>query len=79
MTVQDLDPTHAPRPVRRGFAAMDPQRLREIARAGGRAAHAQGSAHEFSPQEARLAGLKSQSLRTQARAERAAPRQPSGE
>jgi general stress protein YciG len=42
---------------------MDPQRVREIARAGGRAAHAQGSAHEFDSQEARLAGLKSQNLR----------------
>jgi general stress protein YciG len=42
----------------RGFAGMDPQRQREIARAGGKAAHAQGTAHEFTPEEARVAGQK---------------------
>ena len=42
---------------------MEPGRVREIARSGGRAAHAQGVAHEFTPQEARAAGRKSQSLR----------------
>ena len=42
----------------RGFASMDPQRQREIASAGGRAAHAQGVAHEFTPEEARAAGRK---------------------
>ncbi|SFC22063.1 KGG domain-containing protein [Massilia yuzhufengensis] len=40
----------------RGFASMDPQRQREIASAGGRAAHASGNAHEFTPEEARRAG-----------------------
>ena len=40
----------------RGFAAMDPERHREIARMGGRAAHAQGKAHEFTSEEARRAG-----------------------
>lgn len=44
--------------ARRGFASMDPQRQREIARAGGKAAHAKGTAHEFNPQEARVAGSK---------------------
>ena len=42
----------------RGFAAMDAVRQREIASKGGRAAHAQGTAHEFSPDEAREAGRK---------------------
>ena len=42
----------------RGFAGMDPSRQREIARMGGRAAHEKGSAHEFSPEEARQAGRK---------------------
>jgi general stress protein YciG len=42
----------------RGFAAMDPQRQREIAREGGRAAHAKGTAHEFTSEEARAAGKK---------------------
>lgn len=41
---------------RRGFAAMDPDEQREIAREGGRAAHAQGVAHEFTSEEAREAG-----------------------
>ena len=42
----------------RGFASMDPQQQRAIASAGGRAAHAQGTAHEFTPEEARAAGRK---------------------
>lgn len=40
----------------RGFASMDPQRQREIAAEGGRAAHASGNAHEFTSEEARKAG-----------------------
>jgi uncharacterized protein len=43
---------------RRGFAAMDPEKQREIARAGGKAAHQKGRAHEFSSDEAREAGRK---------------------
>jgi general stress protein YciG len=46
------------RTSRRGFASMDPQRQREIASAGGRAAHRQGVAHEWSSDEAREAGRK---------------------
>ena len=42
----------------RGFAAMDAERQREIARKGGRAAHEQGTAHQFSSEEAREAGRK---------------------
>lgn len=42
----------------RGFAGMDPERQREIARKGGRAAHQQGTAHEFTSEEARAAGRK---------------------
>jgi general stress protein YciG len=37
---------------------MDRERQREIARLGGRAAHASGHAHEFDPEEARQAGRK---------------------
>ncbi|TQK11592.1 KGG domain-containing protein [Herbaspirillum sp. SJZ107] len=40
----------------RGFASMDPQKQREIASEGGRAAHASGNAHEFTSEEARRAG-----------------------
>ena len=42
----------------RGFASMDPQKQREIASKGGRAAHMQGTAHEWSSEEAREAGRK---------------------
>jgi general stress protein YciG len=40
----------------RGFAGMDPEKQREIASEGGRAAHASGNAHEFTSEEARRAG-----------------------
>jgi hypothetical protein len=40
----------------RGFASMDPQKQREIASEGGKAAHASGHAHEFNSEEARRAG-----------------------
>ena len=40
-----------------GFAAMSPERRAEIASKGGKAAHAQGKAHEFTTEEARAAGL----------------------
>lgn len=42
----------------RGFAAMDPQRQRQIASEGGKAAHQSGNAHEFNSEEAREAGRK---------------------
>lgn len=42
----------------RGFAAMSPEKQKEIARKGGRAAHEQGVAHEWSSDEARAAGKK---------------------
>src|SRR5688500_18732608 len=43
---------------RRGFASMDAARQREIASKGGRAAHAKGTAHEWTSDEARVAGQK---------------------
>jgi general stress protein YciG len=43
---------------KRGFASMDPQRQREIASEGGRAAHEKGTAHEWTSEEAREAGRK---------------------
>src|SRR5882724_13384090 len=42
----------------RGFASMDDDKQREIARKGGQAAHEKGTAHEFSSEEAREAGRK---------------------
>ncbi|KOE97622.1 general stress protein [Stenotrophomonas maltophilia] len=47
-----------PRSSNRGFASMDQAKQRAIAAKGGRAAHASGNAHEFSPAEARVAGRK---------------------
>jgi general stress protein YciG len=43
---------------RRGFASMDKEKQREIAARGGKAAHAAGTAHEFTSEEAREAGRK---------------------
>ena len=43
---------------KRGFAAMDPEALREISRLGGVAAHKAGKAHKFTSEEARAAGRK---------------------
>ncbi len=44
--------------TKRGFAAMSPERQRQIASQGGRAAHEQGVAHEWNRDEAREAGKK---------------------
>ena len=46
------------RKERRGFASMSPEKQREIASKGGRAAHAKGTAHEWTSDEARVAGRK---------------------
>jgi general stress protein YciG len=42
----------------RGFATMSKEAVAAIASKGGKAAHAQGTAHEFSADEAREAGRK---------------------
>lgn len=52
----------------RGFASMDPARQREIASQGGKAAHAKGTAHEFTSEEARRAGSMSHGNRQSASA-----------
>lgn len=59
---QKQDGTGSKRSLR-GFAAMDPQRQREIASLGGRAAHQSGHAHEFTTEEARAAGKKRHAMR----------------
>jgi general stress protein YciG len=53
-----LNVTVPERKERRGFASMSPERQREIASKGGRAAHEKGTAHEWTPEEARRAGRK---------------------
>ena len=50
----------------RGFASMDQKKQREIASKGGKASHAKGTGHEFSPSEASAAGRKG-GLATQGR------------
>ena len=60
----------------RGFAGMDPQTQRLIASQGGRAAHASGHAHEFTPEEAREAGRKGGEARSQVGRQRAPGRMP---
>jgi general stress protein YciG len=64
---QQLTPDRPPQPVEggegkpkrpRGFAAMDRKLVSEIARKGGKAAHSAGTAHEFTSEEARVAGRK---------------------
>jgi general stress protein YciG len=42
----------------RGFASMDEAKQRAIASKGGKAAHEKGTAHEFTSEEARVAGRK---------------------
>jgi general stress protein YciG len=54
---EPLEAPAAPR-KRRGFAAMDKAKVSELARRGGKAAHAAGTAHEFTTEEAREAGRK---------------------
>lgn len=41
---------------KRGFACMSPEKQREIAAMGGKAAHENKAAHEFTSAEARKAG-----------------------
>ncbi len=59
MLSPNSSPGETEKKIVRGFAAMDPNRQREIASRGGRAAHASGNAHVFSPAEAAAAGRKS--------------------
>ncbi len=46
----------------RGFASMSSEKKREIASKGGKAAHAQGSAHTWTSEEAKAAGRKGGSI-----------------
>ena len=42
---------------KRGFAAMDPEKRRKVARKGGQATHRRGTAHTFTLEEMRKGGL----------------------
>ena len=52
---------------KRGFASMEAEKQRAIASKGGRAAHEKGTAHEFTPEEAREAGRKGGEARSRNR------------
>jgi general stress protein YciG len=55
---KDRTMNNGERKERRGFASMSPEKQREIASKGGRAAHQKGTAHEWTSDEARNAGRK---------------------
>lgn len=42
----------------RGFASMNPDKQRQIASIGGKTAHQKGTAHQWTSEEARMAGQK---------------------
>lgn len=50
--------TDAPVKKPRGFAAMDPELVKAISSKGGKSAHAAGTAHQFTTDEAKAAGRK---------------------
>ena len=64
---------------KRGFASMDAERQKEIASKGGRAAHAKGTAHEWSRDDARNAGRKGGEVVSRDRAHMAAIGREGGE
>ena len=73
MNTEHTEHTEQPK-ARRGFAAMSPQKQREIASKGGRVAHEKGAAHEWNVDEARLAGRKGGTARHSRRKEMIVPR-----
>ena len=64
------------RKERRGFASMSPEKQREIASKGGRAAHEKGTAHEWTADEARAAGRKGGQISRGGRGRLVAPATP---
>lgn len=67
------------KPAKRGFAAMSKERQQEISSMGGKAAHAQGKAHVFTSEEARIAGRKGGAVVSRNRAHMAAIGRKGGE
>lgn len=56
----------------RGLAALTPEQRKAISSLGGKAAHAQGTGHEWTSEEARVAGKKGGMAAQVSRAQRAA-------
>jgi uncharacterized protein len=44
--------------IKRGFATMDPEKIRELASRGGKASHECGKAYKFTSETGRIAGVK---------------------
>ncbi len=57
----------------KGFASMDKAKVAEIASKGGKAAHAQGRAHQFTSEEARAAGKRGGAAPHSSRGRKAKP------
>lgn len=68
-----------PTRAKRGFAVLSPEKKREIASMGGKAAHEHGRAHRFTSEEARAAGNKRHQLRMIAVAQAAAAQTAAGQ
>lgn len=49
--------------AKKGFEILPPEQLREVARKGGKAAHASGNAHQWTKEQAREAGRKGAAAR----------------
>lgn len=60
---------------RQGFASMDPAKQRELASKGGKSAHAKGVAHQWTSQEAQVAGHKGGQRRARLQADRVLDRE----
>jgi general stress protein YciG len=61
---------------RKGFASMDPERQKEIASMGGRKAHQNGTAHQWTKDSAKEAGKKGGKAAALSRRKKAAQEEP---
>jgi general stress protein YciG len=58
MSDTNADENAPKKKLRKGFAIMNPEKQKEISRMGGKAAHQKGTGHQFTSEEARIAGRK---------------------
>lgn len=56
--IEDTTSENEQAPKRQGFASMSRERLAEIASKGGKSAHAKGTAHQWTSEQAKVAGRK---------------------
>lgn len=63
---------------KQGFAVLDKAKLKELARKGGKAAHALGKGHKFTKEEAKAAGRKGAIASHASRARRQREQQQTG-